>query len=145
MPSGRGTTRWYYPRVNVLLVSPDPRSRELMRLVVRGIERRTGEPLRFLEASNGDEGVRIALRERPDVIVAEEMASRAGAFSLARTVRDRSDPYGGVIVVLLARRQDAWLARWSGADAWFTKPVDPFELADRLMELVGRGTAKETV
>jgi DNA-binding response OmpR family regulator len=50
-----------------------------------------------------------------------------------------------VIVVLLARRQDAWLARWSGADAWFTKPVDPFELADRLMELVGRGTAKETV
>jgi DNA-binding response OmpR family regulator len=131
--------------VNVLLVSPDPRSRELMRLVVRGIERRTGEPLRFLEATNGDEGVRIALRERPDVIVAEEMASRAGAFSLARTVRDRPDPYDGVIVVLLARRQDAWLARWSGADAWFTKPVDPFELADRLMELVGRRTAKETV
>lgn len=116
-----------------------------MRLVVRGIERRAGEPIRFLEATNGDEGVRIAIRERPDAIVADELASRAGAFSLARTVRDRSDPFDGVIVVLLARPQDAWLARWSGADAWFTKPVDPFELTDRLMELVDRRTAKETV
>jgi DNA-binding response OmpR family regulator len=130
--------------VKVLLVSPDPRSRELMRLVVRGIERRTAEPIRFLEATNGDEGVRIALHERPDAIVAEELASRAGAFSLARTVRDRSDPYDGVIVVLLARPQDAWLARWSGADAWVTKPIDPFELTDRLMELVDRRAAKET-
>jgi DNA-binding response OmpR family regulator len=134
----------YYPRVKVLLVSPDPRSRELMRLVVRGIERRAGEPIRFLEATDGEQGVRIALRDRPDAIVADEIASREGAFSLARTVRDRTDPYDGVIVVLLARPQDAWLARWSGADAWFTKPVDPFQLTDRLMELVDRRSAKET-
>jgi CheY-like chemotaxis protein len=130
--------------VKVLLVSPDPRSRELMRLVVRGIERRTGDPIRFLEATNGDEGAHIALRERPDAIVAEELASRAGAFSLARTVRDRPDPYDGVIVVLLARPQDAWLARWSGADAWLAPPVDPFQLTDRLMELVDQRAAKET-
>jgi DNA-binding response OmpR family regulator len=46
-----------------------------------------------------------------------------------------------VIVILLERRHDEWLARWSGADAWFVKPVDPFEIADRLLELV---TEKET-
>jgi DNA-binding response OmpR family regulator len=39
-------------------------------------------------------------------------------------------------VILLERMHDAWLAKWSGADAWFVKPVDPFELADRLLELV---------
>jgi DNA-binding response OmpR family regulator len=70
------------------------------------------------------------------VIVADEIASRAGAFSLARSLRDDARPYGGVIVILLDRPQDAWLARWSGADAWFVKPVDPFELADRLLDLV---------
>ncbi len=43
-----------------------------------------------------------------------------------------------MIVILLERKHDAWLARWSGADAWFVKPVDPFELADRLLELVER-------
>jgi hypothetical protein len=41
-----------------------------------------------------------------------------------------------VIVILLERKHDAWLAKWSGADAWFVKPVDPFELADRLLDLV---------
>jgi hypothetical protein len=39
-------------------------------------------------------------------------------------------------VILLDRKHDAWLAKWSGADAWFVKPVDPFELADRLLDLV---------
>jgi DNA-binding response OmpR family regulator len=73
--------------------------------------------------------------------VADEIASRAGAFALAKHLRDAADPYTGVIVILLERKHDAWLARWSGADAWFVKPVDPFELADRVLELV---TEKES-
>jgi DNA-binding response OmpR family regulator len=70
------------------------------------------------------------------VVVADEIASRAGAFALSKALRDDNDPYTGVIVILLERKHDAWLARWSGADAWFVKPADPFELADRLLELV---------
>jgi hypothetical protein len=77
--------------------------------------------------------------------VADEIASRAGAFAMARTVRGDPEPYRGAIVVLLERRHDAWLARWSGADAWFVKPIDPFDVADRLLELVERRTQKETV
>src|SRR6185295_16837498 len=122
--------------VDVLLVSPDPRSRELTALTVRSIERRLGEELRFRAAANGDLGIKAALRDRPQVIVADEIASRAGAFALAKTVRDARDPFTGVIVILLERLQDAWLARWSGADAWFVKPPDPFEVADRLWELL---------
>ncbi len=128
------------PSVRLLLVSPDPESRELMSLTAAGIERRVGEPLEFIEATDGEAGRRVALAERPDVIVADQTASRAGGFSLARDLRWATDPYPGVIVILLERRQDEWLARWSGADAWFVKPVDPFELADRLLELV---TSKE--
>jgi DNA-binding response OmpR family regulator len=131
--------------VKVLLVSPDPASRETMRLVVRSIERAVGSPLEFLEASNGEEGARVGLRQRPDAIVADEIASREGAFSMARNLRGDPEPYAGAIVILLERRHDQWLARWSGADAWFTKPVDPFELADRLVELIERRSEKETV
>jgi DNA-binding response OmpR family regulator len=122
--------------VDVLLVSPDERSRQLMALAVRSIERRLGEAIRFRAARNGELGTWAALRERPDMIVADEIASREGAFGLARTLRDHAEPYTGVIVILLERKHDAWLAKWSGADAWFVKPVDPFELADRLLELV---------
>jgi DNA-binding response OmpR family regulator len=130
--------------VKVLLVSPDPRSRELMALAVAGIERRLGEPIGFLEASDGEAGARIAFRERPDAVVADEIASRAGAFALAKDLRGAAEPYPGVIVILLERRQDAWLADWAGADAWFVRPVDPFELADRLLALVGGTEQKET-
>jgi DNA-binding response OmpR family regulator len=129
------------PDVDVLLVSPDPGSRDLMALAVRSIERRIGSPLRFRAAKNGELGIRAALRDRPEIVVADEIASRAGAFALAKALRDDAIPFTGVIVILLERKHDAWLARWSGADAWFVRPIDPFELADRVLELV---TEKES-
>ena len=48
------------------------------------------------------------------------------------------DPNGGHIheVPGLPSRCTEDGASWSGADAWFVKPVDPFELADRVVELV---------
>jgi DNA-binding response OmpR family regulator len=122
--------------VEVLLVSPDAASRELMSLVVRSIERRVGAPLRFRAARNGELGTNAALRDRPEIVIADELASRAGAFSLAKTLRDDPEPFEGVIVILLERKHDAWLAKWSGADAWYVKPVDPFEVADRIWELL---------
>jgi DNA-binding response OmpR family regulator len=124
------------PAVDVLLVSPDPASRELMALAVRSIERRIGSELRFRAAKDGELGIRAALRDRPQIVVADEIASRAGAFALAKALRDDPVPFTGVIVILLERAHDRWLARWSGADAWFVRPVDPFELADRVLELV---------
>lgn len=122
-------------------MSPDPESRELMALAVRSIERRLGQELTFRAAKNGELGIRAALRDRPEIVVADEIASRAGAFALARALRDDVQPFTGVIVILLERKHDAWLARWSGADAWYVKPVDPFEVADRLLDLV---TQKES-
>ena len=112
-----------------------------MALSVRSIERRIGQRLEFLEASDGERGIRVARRELPDLVVADEIASRAGAFALARDLRNDAQPFPGAIVILLERRQDVWLAKWSGADDWFVKPVDPFELAERVLEL----TSKERV
>jgi DNA-binding response OmpR family regulator len=132
--------------VRVLLVSPDANERDLMRVAVGSLERRLGEPVSFLDALDGELGARVGLRERPDAVVADEIASRAGAFSMARDLRGAPNPYLWPIVIILERKHDAWLARWSGADAWFVRPVDPFELADRLVELIrSRGKQKETV
>jgi DNA-binding response OmpR family regulator len=122
--------------MKALLVSPDARTRELMALVVRSIERRVGAPIEFLEASDGAVGIRRARRDHPDVIVADEIASHAGAFALAMDLRNDVHPFPGAVVILLDRPQDAWLAKWSGADAWFVKPVDPFAVAERILELL---------
>lgn len=132
--------------MRVLLVSPDANARDLMRIAVGSLERRLGEPVSFLDAPDGELGAKVGLRERPDAVVADEIASRAGAFSMAKDLRGAPNPYLGPIVIILERKHDAWLARWSGADAWFVRPVDPFELADRLVELIRtRGQQKETV
>jgi DNA-binding response OmpR family regulator len=127
------------PSVRALVVSADRATREQMALATRSIGRRLGEPVEFLEAADGEQGVRVAWRERPDLIVADEIASRAGAFALAKDLRGAAEPFRGPIVILLDRHHDAWLAKWSGADLWFVKPVDPFELADRLVELIQAG------
>ncbi|HYF10858.1 MAG TPA: hypothetical protein VEC09_01000 [Actinomycetota bacterium] len=130
--------------MEVLIVAARDDTRDLMRLAVRSIERRLGERLEFLEADNGERGRIVALRHRPAAVVADEFASREGAFSLARSLRGDVDPYAGAVVILLDREQDRWLARWSGADAWFVKPVDPFALADQLVALVAARPQEET-
>ena len=60
------------------------------------------------------------------------------AFALARDLKGATEPFPGVIVILLERPQDAWLAEWSGADAWFVKPVNPFELVDTITASTSR-------
>ena len=120
--------------VKVLLSSASESVKEWMRLAVSGIERKLGERLEFIEASNGEIAVALARKFHPEVILADEIQSRAGAFAMTKDLRDELPPYEGVIVILLDRPHDAWLARWSGADAWFVKPADPFALADRVIE-----------
>src|SRR4029078_10905559 len=73
-------------RVEALLMSPDLRTRELMALTIRSIKRRLGSDLRFRAAANGELALRAALRDRPEIVVADELASRMGPLPLARYV-----------------------------------------------------------
>jgi DNA-binding NarL/FixJ family response regulator len=152
-PTGRGASlrieqeeppvayRYNLLGVRVLLVSADPKVREMMSLAVRSVERALRMPgsLEFFEAGDGLSGIDAAWRRHPDVVVADEFASRAGAFALAKDLTGAQPPFDGRIVILLERSQDAWLARWSGADVWFTKPVNPFELADAVAGFMTEG------
>ena len=125
--------------MKVLLVSPDPETREMMQLAVADLARE-GD-VEFVEATNGELGIRRAWKDIPDVVIADEIASRAGAFALAHELRGAPEPFDGLIVILLDRRHDSWLAKWSGADAWFVKPVDPFALTEKVRELLEKASA----
>src|SRR5437762_2682297 len=132
--------------MRLLLVSRDPRHREQMALVGRSARRAMSgpgpeEPFELLQASDGGRGMALAWEGRRDVVVADEITSRAGAFAVARELKGADPPCRGQVVVLLERRVDAWLARWSGADAWFVKPVDPFALAEAIAGFARSGPA----
>jgi DNA-binding response OmpR family regulator len=124
--------------VKALFISPDPELRDQLRVALGTVERRSGERWEYLEAPDGILGLRLAWRELPDLVVADEIASGAGAFAVAKDLRGAAEPFRGSVVLILARAQDEWLARWSGADAWMTKPVDPFVLSDTVAGLVER-------
>jgi DNA-binding response OmpR family regulator len=133
--------------MKVLLVSVDANLRETMALTVRSVQRMLGEPSETfepLEARDGVRGIAMAWRHMPEVVIADEISSRAGAFALAKDLKGADPPFPGAVVILLDRAQDAWLARWSGADAWFVKPVNPFEMSDRIVEIM-RTIRKEAV
>jgi DNA-binding response OmpR family regulator len=107
--------------MKLLVVTEDPRTRDFVRASV-------GSDVDYLQAANGREALRLASEQALDVVVADETTEPFGAFGLARELKMLPEPPR--IVVLLERAQDDWLARWSGADRWLVRPVDPFELAE---------------
>ncbi|HEX2089069.1 MAG TPA: hypothetical protein VHI54_03915 [Actinomycetota bacterium] len=123
--------------MKILLISSDPKVRDAMAAIMRSVKRSTGEEPEFLEARDGIRGIALAWRHVPDVVVADEIASRAGAFAVARDLKNADPQFPGRVIIFLDRRHDEWLARWSGADAWFVKPVNPFEIADTVAGFVG--------
>ena len=123
--------------MKILLISSDPKVRDAMAVIVRSVKRTTGEEPEFVEARDGIRGVTLAWRHLPEVVVADEITSRAGAFAVARELKGADPAFPGRVIIFLERRQDEWLARWSAADAWFVKPVNPFEIADTLTRFLG--------
>jgi len=122
--------------VKALLIGDDPDLRAHLRVALGNVQRRTGEGWEFIEESNGLRGIAAAWRERPQLVVTDEIVSGAGGFAVAKDLRGQMEPFPGAIIIVLARVQDAWLADWAGADAWVTRPIDPFALADTVVSLV---------
>lgn len=130
--------------MKALLIGDDLELRSHIRVALGTVERGTGERWEFLEESNGLRGIATAWRERPQLVVTDEIVTGAGGFAVAKDLRGQMEPFPGAIVIVLARPQDAWLAGWAGADAWFTRPVDPFVLADTVLALVRPPTPQPT-
>ncbi|GGC61070.1 response regulator transcription factor [Hoyosella rhizosphaerae] len=70
-----------------------------------------------------------------DLVILDGEAAPVGGLGLAKQLKDEFFPCPPV-VVLVGRKDDAWLARWSRAEAIVAHPVDPFELADTIIGLV---------
>jgi DNA-binding response OmpR family regulator len=110
--------------LTVLLVEDDP----AMRLLVSFNLEAAG--FRVVAATTGSEGVELAAREQPDVVLLDVMLPDLGGFDVAQRV-------GGVPVVFVSARvseADVERGREVGAIDYVTKPFDPLGLAARLQE-----------
>jgi CheY-like chemotaxis protein len=75
-----------------------------------------------------------------DLVILDGESQPTGGMGLARQFKHEITDCPPIIVVV-ARKQDAWLASWSMADAVITRPIDPVEAAAVVAgELRRRGT-----
>ncbi len=88
------------------------------------------EPAVFVHLDKGDIGVAILDGE----------AQPAGGMGICRQAKDEIY-HCPPIMVLIARRDDGWLATWSRADAVARQPIDPIALAEGVADLMRRRLA----
>jgi DNA-binding response OmpR family regulator len=78
-----------------------------------------------------------------DLFILDGEATPEGGMGVARQLKD--EVYNcPPVLLLVARKEDAWLAAWSRAEASVTHPVDPFTLANTVADLI-RARAVATV
>ncbi|WP_043638376.1 hypothetical protein [Nonomuraea candida] len=75
-----------------------------------------------------------------DVAILDGETQPAGGMGVARQAKD--EVYDcPPICLIIARRDDRWLAEWSKADAVVSQPLEPMVVADTVADLMRRRSA----
>ncbi|OQA06373.1 MAG: Alkaline phosphatase synthesis transcriptional regulatory protein PhoP [bacterium ADurb.Bin374] len=81
-------------------------------------------------ASNGEEALETARREKPSLVLLDVMMPKMNGFDVCRTLRAEAEFKGVPILLLTARGQeiDRHMGLEAGASEYITKPFSPREL-----------------
>ncbi len=90
-----------------------------------------------LEALDGDAGLEIARRERPDLVILDLMLPERDGFSVMHNLQEQEETRDIPVLLLTARVTGEDQARgWSGgADEYVTKPFSPMALAEAVLRV----------
>jgi len=93
----------------------------------------------ILTASDGQEGMDIIRRERPEIVFLDIMMPKMNGYEVCRMVMDDPTLSGVKIVLLTAKGQevDRKQGLESGAFKYMTKPFDPDKVVEVAKELLG--------
>lgn len=119
---------------SVLVVDDDRRVRELLEIAL------TAHGFGVLTAADGDEAIRRALGQRPDLIVLDVRLPKKSGLEVCDALRgDTEDPTVPIILVSAAVETDARLQAFArGADDYLSKPFSPKELIARIKRHLAR-------
>ena len=121
--------------LRVLVYSDNPRTREQVRLALgRRIHPELPE-LDYVEVATGPMVVRQMDAGGFDLVILDGEATPVGGMGIAKQLKDELDVCPPILV-LTGRPDDAWLARWSRAEAAVPHPIDPIRLGDAVVSLL---------
>lgn len=116
----------------LLIIDDDPQSLRYYELLLQD------ESLQILKASSGLEGINIAKRELPDLIILDVLMPGVDGYAVCRALRrePRTRDIPILVVTSLDDRASRINALEQGADEFISKPVDPLELKVRVRTLI---------
>ncbi len=100
------------------------------------------EGYQVLVAYNGEEGLQLARKENPDLIILDLMLPKIDGFKVCRFLKF-DDKYKHIPIIMLTARsqeKDRLLGKETGADEYITKPFDIDDLLNRIKKYI---SAKE--
>ena len=115
-------------KLTVLVIDDDPVILELLRVnfEIEGFD--------VICASDGEEGLRRAQADHPDIVISDIMMPRRDGLQLLSDLKSDPDTEDLPVILLSAKAQKAEVQQGLdlGADDYITKPFDPIQLIDRL-------------
>ena len=120
--------------VKILVVDDEP---DILEFINYNL---TKEGFEVLTAGDGEEGLQIAEREKPDLIVLDIMMPKMDGVELCRTLRNNKQFDQTLIAFLTAREEDySQIAALDvGGDDYITKPIRPRVFISRIKALLRR-------
>jgi DNA-binding response OmpR family regulator len=96
--------------------------------------------MEVLEAPDGEQGLELARREQPDLILLDVMMPGRDGWSVARALAEEPETREIPFVFLTARAEEAdrRLGRQLGGVAYVVKPFDPVGIAELVEEVLRR-------
>jgi CheY-like chemotaxis protein len=121
-------------RATVLVYSSSTTTRERV-LTALGTSPTPGLELTFVEAATGREVVAICDGGGIDLAILDGEAAPTGGIGLGRQLKAELDAPPPVLLIL-GRRDDAWLATWSRAEGVTSHPIDAVRMIEAVVDLL---------
>jgi len=112
----------------LLIVEDNQDSRELLIKVLRN------QPYQLIEAVDGEEGLKKAIGERPDVILMDISLPKMGGYEIMKELRTRENCRHITIIAVTAHamKGEKERALLSGFDGYISKPIDVHKLPGQI-------------
>lgn len=123
------------PGPTVVVFSSDPAVRERVRLAVGRTPAADLGRITWLEADSAETVVAAVDAHSVDLCVLDAESRPTGGMGVCRQLKNELAECPPMLL-LVARRDDQWLATWSQADAVQTHPTDPATLTAAVVGLL---------
>ena len=119
----------------ILIADDEPFIRTLLEQTLEDFE---DKGVILLTARNGEEALRLAQTENPDLVFLDVMMPHLSGYEVCRRIKEDAELSSTYVILLTARGQEVDRVRGIdvGADEYITKPFDPDDIIQRTQEIL---------